>query len=195
MCRLLFSIASLTLLWSFCGRGSAEPNAIELPKDQVPRKVTGDGPTAERAKKEAVDKALELVKNLMARHQLTAFEPDLSYVRKHVLNGEGEAGDDVKADNIVAKAWVVTFRSESEWWTDLQRRDHAVQRERVASARQQVGSQVIIGLGILLLAAVGYLRLDEYTQRRHTTWLRLGGIAIAALFVGGGLWLIIRTPG
>jgi hypothetical protein len=195
MFRMLLGIAGLTLLWFFCGTGSAQPKDVALPKGALPRSVTGDGQTVETAKKAAITKATDEIKHLMVKHQLTTFEPNEDYVRRYVLKGEGEAGDDVKIDNIpdAFKAWVVTFRTDTEWWHDIQRRDREAQRLRVAESRQHLGSQIILGLGLLLLAGVGYVRVDEYTQRRYTTWLRLGGLAIATT-LAAGWWLFLQAP-
>ena len=58
MFRMLLGIAGLTLLWFFCGTGSAQPKDTALPKGVLPRTVTGDGLTVETAKNAAFAKAL-----------------------------------------------------------------------------------------------------------------------------------------
>jgi hypothetical protein len=42
----------------------------------------------------------------------------------------------------------------------------------------------------LLLAGVGYNRLDEYTQRRYTIWLRAAGVSVAATAVAAWFWVV-----
>src|ERR1019366_3432517 len=125
---------------------------------------------------------------------LTSFKVTEEYVRKNILVDAGHAGKDLDAlpGADPFKAWVVTFRTDADWWQDVVRRDHEAKRQRVAAARQNLGSQVIIGLGLLLLAGVGYVRLDEYTQRRYTTWLRVGGVGVAAT-MAAGWWMFVQA--
>src|SRR5207302_769824 len=108
----------------------------------------------------------------------------------------GEAGKDVKVENIADpfKTWTLTLRPDSAWWNDVVHRDQDISRKLRAEQRQAVGAQVIIGLACLLLAGFGYVRLDEYTQRRYTAWLRLVGMGVATTVVAGWWWVFL-TPG
>ena len=195
MIRMVLGIGSLTLMWFLCGTGNAQPKDAALPKG-APRSVSGHGEKVENAQRAALSKAVDEIVNLMKANHLTSFKVTEEYVRKNVLVDAGQAGKDLDAlpGADPFKAWVVTFRTDSDWWQDLQRRDHEAKRQRVAESRQNLGSQVIISLGLLLLAGVGYVRLDEYTQRRYTTLLRLGGVSVAAT-MAAGWWMFLQAPG
>ena len=196
MIRMLLGIGSLTLMWFFCGAGSAQPNDAALLKGGLPRSVMGHGEKVESAQRAAMSKAVDEITGLMTANHLTAFKITEEYVRKNVLVDAGHAGKDLdalpKADPF--KAWIVTFRSDPDWWHDIVRRDHEARRQRLAESRQNLGSQVIVSLGLLLLAGVGYVRLDEFKQRRYTTWLRVGGVGVAAT-MAAGWWMFLQAPG
>ena len=49
----------------------------------------------------------------------------------------------------------------------------------------------MLGLSVLLLAGFGYVRLDEFTQRRYTTLLRIAGIGVATSVVMGW-WYVFQ---
>ena len=83
------------------------------------------------------------------------------------------------------------FRTDTDWWTDLVRRDHEEQRKARADQRHTWTAQVMLSLSVLLLAGFGYVRLDEYTQRRYTTWLRIAGIGVATS-VAAGWWYVFQ---
>ena len=166
-----------------------------------PRSVTGRGETEDIAKKDAVREAVKQVKIAMRRQDppLQSFVVDEDYVRTHLLHSKsGEPGKDEKipltdGEHIFFKAWVLTFRPDNEWSKDLFRRDQEAQRKLRADERQTLGSHIVIGLAFLLLAGYGYVRLDEYTQRRYTTWLRLAGIGVAAMVIAGW-WVYFQAP-
>jgi hypothetical protein len=200
--RGLLGIASLMLMGLAGCSGSAPPRearlpsrAAALPKGDLPRSVTGHGVTVEAAKKAAINKAVEVISHLMTSNELKSFKLTEDYVRKNVLVG-GEPGKDLQVENIVEpfKAWVVNFHPDNDWWKDIVRRDQEAQRKLRADERQTLGSHVVIGLAFLLLAGYGYVRLDEYTQRRYTTWLRVAGIGVAATVIAGWWWVCVQAP-
>ncbi len=188
--RILLGIAGLTMLWFFCGTSSAQPMPL------VPRRssVTGHGETVDSAKKDAVNKAIEYVSTAASSQSFVITE---EYLRKNVLVDAGTPGKDVQVDNIrdPFKAWVLTFRTDTNWWSEIANRDHEAQRKLRADDRQKVGSLVVIGLAFLLLVGFGYVRLDEYTQRRYTTWLRLASVGVASTVVAGWWWWVVVSAG
>jgi hypothetical protein len=190
---MLLGLAGLTLMWFACSTGSAQPR----PVPQLPSSVTGHGEAVETAKKVALAKAVQEIKETMKRNEMSSFEVTEDYVRNNVLVDSGQPGKDVKVDNIADpfKAWVVNFRPDADWWHDLERRDQEAERKIRSEQRQTLGSRLIIGLAFVLLAGFGYVRLDEYTQRRYTTWLRVAGLGVATTAVAGWWWIVFQAPG
>jgi hypothetical protein len=189
--RRLLGIAGLMLMWLFCGTSSAQPMGLAVAKG--PPGVTGHGETVDSAKKVAINKAVEEITGFMKRYEFTSFVVTEDYVRKHVLVDPGQPGEDVRVENFPKpfKSWTLTFRN--GYSNDLVRRDQETRRKLRADERQNLGSHIVIGLAFLLLAGYGYVRLDEYTQRRYTTWLRLAGIGVAATVIAGWWWVCFQA--
>jgi hypothetical protein len=181
-------------MWLFCGTGCAQPlgPAAEL---KAPTEAIGDGETVEAAKKAALTKAVEKLKGFMTMCEFTSFVVNEDYVRKYVLVDAGRPGEDVRVDNIEKpfKSWKLTFRA--GYTNDLVRRDLEAQRKIRSEERQFLGSRIIIGLSFLLLAGFAYVRLDEYTHRRYTNWLRLAGVGVATTLIAGWWWIFFLAPG
>ena len=190
--RRLLGIAGLMLMWLFCGTSSAQPMGLAGAK--VPTGVTGHGENVDTAKTVAFNKAVEEITGFMKRYEFTSFVVTDDYVRKHVLVDPGQPGEDVPVPGFAEpfKSWTLTFRT--GYSNDLVRRDQEAQRKLRADERQTLGSHIVIGLAFLLLAGYGYVRLDEYTQRRYTTWLRVAGIGVAATVIAGWWWVYFQAP-
>ncbi|MSQ96005.1 MAG: hypothetical protein EXR98_15815 [Gemmataceae bacterium] len=187
--RILLALAGSISMWFFCAPSCAQPKEVVFPKALLPGTVTGHGETVELAKKAAKNKAIgEITRGL----KLQAFVLTETYLDKQVVD-EGQPGKDVAVDNILApfKAWEFTFRSDKPWWTDVIRRDHDAQRKLRTDDRLTWTARAVLGLSILLLAGVGYVRLDEYTQGRYTTWLRLAGVSVATTALAGTWWYVV----
>src|SRR5262245_61885141 len=157
MMRSILAISALTLLWIFCTPISAQPRE-PAPKG-LPREVFGQGDTPEQAKESAMRVAEKTVADLMAMHGLSHFKPDSDFIRRHVIAKSGQAGEDIEVDNDPQplKKWVLPLRTDNDWWGEIVRLDRA-------ESRQALTSRIMIGISILLLAGVGYIRLDEYTH-------------------------------
>lgn len=188
--RMLLGIAGFMLMVLAGCAGSAQPKEAAQPEGHWPRSVTGRGETEDIAKKDAVREAAKQISIAMRRQDppLQSFVVTEDYIRTHLLHSKsGEPGKEEKIQlpdgEHVFKAWVLTFRPNNEWSKDLLRRDQEAQRKLRADERQTLGSHIVIGLAFLLLVGYGYVRLDDYTQRRYTTWLRLAGIGVAATVI------------
>ncbi len=106
---------------------------------------------------------------------------DEDYVRKHVLDGPGQAGADIDIKvGPRMKAWVQPLHEADV--ADLFARSQVAQRHTLANERQTIAGFVLAALSVLLAVAWGYLRLDEWTGGRVSSWLRIGaiGLVIAA---------------
>jgi hypothetical protein len=191
--RLLWGLAGLTLIWSLCGPLGAQPKDVKLPKGGLLQETTGSGPTLESAKNNVPRAAVEDITGLMEKEGLRSFKLDEKYVREHVLSDSGEEGEPVPIPGIEKpfKKWTVKFRTDTDWWKEIVRRDRVAERAIVAKERQTWTYRVMIGLSVLLLAGFGYVRLDEYTHRRYTAWLRVAGVGVATTVVAGWWWAFV----
>jgi hypothetical protein len=198
--RMFLGIAGLMLMWFFCGTGCAQPKEIAPPEGRWPRSVTGSGETVDTAKDAAIREAKKVVSIAMKLRDppLQSFVVDEDYVRTHVVLA-GEPGKDVEMTlndgKHVFKSWVVFFRTDGEWWKDIEKRDREAQRKHRADTRQTLGLRIVIGLASLLLAGFAYVRLDEYTKRRHTKWLRVAGVGVATTVIAALWWVFSLSPG
>jgi hypothetical protein len=190
---MLLAIAGFVVVWFFCGASTAQP--VTPAGVKAPSTVTGHGETVEAAKKNAVNKAVDELKNFMAQCELTASVVTEDYVRAHVLRDTGTPGQDLKIDQFDKpfKAWVLTFRE--GYSSDLVRRGHEAERQARGRERESLGLRLIVGLACVLLAAFGYVRLDEFTQRRYTNTLRVAAVTVAASLLAGWWWVFFQAPG
>lgn len=184
--RSILAIFALTIVWTFCTPLSAQPKEPVHVKFGVPEKILGGGDTIETAQQNAVKNAVNEINNAMRNHKLTAFTVDQDYVQKHILDMEsGRSLEDLQiANEAPLKQWEIKVRTDPRWWNELVRRDRAEERHAIASS-------AMIGIAVLLLVGYGYIRLDEYTNRRFTAALRALGIAAVATALGGW-WVIAR---
>ncbi len=195
MCKLLLCLASISCLWVCCGQSNAQAKRLEPEVGKLPHEANGFGETVEKAKAMAVKDAVERIRGLMAMQKppMDSFIVTEDYARK--LLDTGEEGAEVKNEVFKEplKQWVMPFRSDTDWWSDVVHRDYAAQRAARSSDRQTWTSRGMFGIAILLLAAVGYVRADEYTHRRYTTWLRIASIGVVTTVIAG--WVYVFQVG
>jgi hypothetical protein len=194
MTKILLCFASLSFLWVCCGPINAQAKRLEPEVGKLPREAIGFGETEEKAKAMALKDAVERVKLLMGMQKppLESFVVTEEYARNLVETGHPGKAVENPAFPEPLKQWVIPFRTDNDWWTDLVHRDHDAQRKARADLRYTWSARVMLGLGVLLLAGVGYIRLDDYTQRRYTAWLRLAGIGVATS-VAAGWWYVFQS--
>ncbi len=186
-------IVAVGLLWCVSASDSgAQPRPAVQGKPMVPigwpREVKGYGKTADEAKKNALQHAVERVAACLRIQEppLTAWQPDEEYLRKHLLAGPGQQGDDVKlVDGVNAKVWVLTLRESPDFGT-MVKLNQAARRSELASERQSMAGNVLFGLSALLALGWGYIRLDEWTKGRFSKWLQIG--AVGSLVLTGLAW-------
>jgi hypothetical protein len=193
MTKILLCFASLSFLWVCCGPINAQAKRLEPEVGKLPRDVVGSGDTEEKAKATAYLLAARVVNELMAvqKPPLDKVPVTEEYARTHLVEtGHGGEGEKDILDK-PQKTWTLPFRTDNDWWTDLVHRDQEAQRKARADQRHTWAARVMLGLAVLLLAGFGYVRLDEYTQRRYTTWLRIAGLGVATS-VASGWWYVFQ---
>lgn len=180
--RMLLAIGSLTLVWSFCGPLRAQPKDAPPAPPAWQNPIDGLGKDEEAAKKDAVRRAKEELDRLRQARTSFVNASDLTEddIKNRFLTDAGTAGKDQPVDGLQEpfKRWIVTLKPETE-------------RLLRADERQTISYLAMIGLSILLVAGVGYIRLDDYTHRRYTTWLRLAGVGVVSSAVAGW-WVMAR---
>jgi hypothetical protein len=205
MVRILLGIGCLLLLWAaLVGPSGAQPREPALPKSGWPLPpVTGRAEDVETAKEVAAREAVRLVTELMRQQHppLHSFVVSEDYLRQNLL-GEGKPGKitEIELPNQPKKIymeWIWTFRNDPKKWGDLVRQDQRAERQAQAEQRkvqkghrQDLLQRIIFGLSLLLMAGFGYVRLNEYTQRRYTAWLRVSGVFVASLALAGWWWML-----
>ena len=193
--RTIVAFTGLAVVGLLCGTGAALSKDQSAPKG-LPSTVDGYGDTVEKAKKAALDNATSEIKKLMKRCDppIEAFvaTPDelRAFVEEHVVD-KGKPGPDEKFPNDITKrdhvfkAWVYTFRSDNDWWSEVLRRNSEMERSARAKGRESLAMRIVLGVTLVLAAAFGYVQLDDYTQRQYTIMLRLAAGAVTAVVLAG----------
>ena len=174
------------------GKASANKNA-----GGQPFTVTGYGLDVDTAKRDALKEARkELTTYLRARDlSLDYWVPSEAYIQKNLLEGAGEQGPDFQVgENEPAKTWVLTVKtpnmSEAQRLNSIakQQAEHRM-RQSVVLPRLHILAKGLAAIVVLLLALVGYLRLEEKTRGIYTHLLRFGMICLVAGAGAGILFL------
>jgi hypothetical protein len=194
MTKILLCFASLSFLWVCCGPINAQAKRLEPEVGKLPTEATGFGETEAIAKAQALKDAVKRVTLLMGMQKppLESFIVDEDYARKLVEPGQRGKDHEDPIFKEPLKQWVMPFRTDNDWWTDVVYHDHEAQRKARADQRHTWTARVMLGLAVLFLAGFGYVRLDEYTQRRYTTWLRVAGLGVATT-VAAGWWYVFQS--
>jgi hypothetical protein len=190
MIRFFLGLAALAVLWFVAGNSVAQPQPPKAGKANAPagwpHEVKGYGKTVEDARHHAVLQAVERVTGFLDVQKLEAWKPDEEYIRKHVLDGDGQPGADIKLEGVDVKVWVQPLKDPN--WNEMVQLNTVAQRHQVSAERQGMAGAGLAALSALLLTGWGYFRLDELTKGRMSKWLSIGAAAI--LLLTGGLWLL-----
>jgi hypothetical protein len=149
--------------------------------------VPAYGETDEKALDRAQQKAWEQVCDYLAsQNPPIHWRPDVGWVSKHLVKARPPGKVVDTDDPVLGKAYLRTLTVE------VGEKDYArvveLDRQELMKQRQLLLARVLAGLVALLVAVVGYLRLDEATKGYYTLWLRLGAVSLVA---GVGLALLL----
>lgn len=191
MVRTIVGFAALVCLFGFLASVSNAQNAPQAAGKQQgpigwPREAKGLANvtlnTVEQAQKDAMEDAVHRVAICMQNQNppLLAWYPDETYVKKHLLKGAGEQGDDfaLAVNGLKVKTWILHFQEPTNW--------NEMVRRHSATERQSTAAMGLAGVTALLMVGWGYLRVDEWTKGRFSRWLAIG--AVALLGASSAIW-------
>lgn len=198
MHRVILAFAGVLGLWVLTGCVDATADGPAAPRDRWQAEVEGFGDTAAGARRaarvNAVKRMLEVLRTEQAGGPFADVTLDastqqrlLGYAEKFVIAGEGHAGKDVQIDVNRFKVWVLPLHEEPDW-ASVVRLEQSHQRDLRAGERQTLAARVMALLFVLVAAGFAYVRLDQWTRGRYTSWLRAGAVAAAGA-LGAGWWL------
>jgi hypothetical protein len=200
MMRLLLALAAMVGLWFIAGDTTAQPQPAPGGKAHQligwPRTVEGIAADEQKAQDNALEKAVKRINECLKAQDapLSGWQVDKEYVRKHVLAGPGQAGPDIVLQvGPPQKVWIQPLHEAD--MADLLERSQVAQRHSLASERQTLAAYSLAVLSALLLIAWGYLRLDEWTGGRISSWLRIGAIGLAVVAIVAWCWPLLRSFG
>jgi hypothetical protein len=168
---------SLALVWLLTSQVDAESAAGQAAQRI---EVKGYGSSVEAAKKDALEKAVLTLEAHLRQQQFDHWQPTESYVLARLLDDPGRAADDVAIGQFgTAKTWVLALNIPGD--DTLQHLDRHARRQQLSEGRMSLALRFLAALVLVLSVIVGYIRADEWTQSRYTTWLRLasGGVLVA----------------
>lgn len=159
--------------------------------------VTGYGLDIETAKRDAIKEAQkELTSHLQKSNPPVRYwKPSEAYVEASVVPGSGAQDKGVQVeDGEIGKTWIVKVRVPDPRFAaemDAQAKRYADRRTRELSVlpRLHILSKSLTAMMVVLLALVGYLRLEELTRGIYTHLLRIGMICLVAAAGAGILFL------
>jgi hypothetical protein len=148
--------------------------------------ITAYGETDDRAKERVQEKAWEKVCSYLANQDPPVhWRPDVRWVNDNLVKGRSPAKQ-VEMDDL-GKAYERQVQVE----VDEKKYEKMIEQDRqeLMRQRQLMLARILAGVVALLVAVVGYLRLDEATKGYYTLWLRLGALTLVG-GVGAALLLL-----
>jgi hypothetical protein len=138
--------------------------------------VTAWGKTPQDGNEVALDKALKEVESYLARQDPPVhWKPSRDWVDRNLVKTRHQ---EVKVlnDEDLGDGYDVTLKVEvgPKQYREILERD----REERVKQRDLLLARILAGVVALLVAVVGYLRLDEATKGYYTLWLRLGALGL-----------------
>jgi hypothetical protein len=192
------SLMALVLLAAGCAatqakekpRGPRGPEVVAgVEGDNPCWTVTAVGKTAQDADTVALNKAVRAVNEYLERQNPPIeWRPTPEWVNNNLVKSRVAPKEVDLEDPVLGKGFERTLKVEvgpHQRW-EIREKDRGIR----VRERQLVLARVLAGVVALLVAVVGYLRLDDATKGYYTLWLRLGtlgllgGIGAALLLLG-----------
>jgi hypothetical protein len=182
-------------------KGREQEHALTQPVPSKPllteeeRKVTAEGSSPQAARQEAIRIASERVTEYMRKRF-----PDFRYVPTTKFMVEHRLVDDGNSEKKEPKGAIATSLTSPDEWTmhtlSIDLREPQVEQllsedrhERGVERLWEAG-HVLSGLIVMLIAFVGYVRLDDWTKGYFSLPLKLGALTLAVAGPVVMWWLV-----
>jgi hypothetical protein len=149
--------------------------------------ITAYGVTPEKAEEVALNKASDQVRHYLAHlDPPVQWRPDGKWIDENLVKTRTAPKQVASDDPLLDKAFERTLQIEvgPKQYREIVEYD----RQECMEQRQLLLARILAGVVALLVAAVGYLRLDEATKGYYTLWLRLAALGLVGA-VGAALVL------
>lgn len=168
-------------------RGAREPEVTASEGAYPSWTITAWGKSVQDADEVALGKAVREVNEYLARQNPPVeWRPSPDWVNKNLVKSRVTPKEVDLDDPVLGKGFERTLKLELG---PQQKREILEQdREVRVRERQLMLARILAGVVALLVAVVGYLRLDEATKGYYTLWLRLG---VLGLLGGVGAVLLL----
>ena len=185
----LARFASLVALILLVAGARAATEGAAVPKPRVsaggdPKypswTITAWGKTVQDGEEVALDRAREEVEDYLARQNPPVhWKPSRHWIDKNLVKTKPHQESKRFDDPLLGDGVNVTLTLEvgPKQYREILEND----REERVQQRELLLARILAGVVALLVAVVGYLRLDEATKGYYTLWLRLGALGL----VGG----------
>jgi hypothetical protein len=152
--------------------------------------VKAYGETAEKADEQAlVNAQREVSAYLDHQDPPVHWKPDTRWIDDNLVKSRTPP-QQVETDDPVLRTMFerkLQIEVGAKQYREILEHDRQVSMEQ----RQLLLARILAGVIALLVAVVGYLRLDEATKGYYTLWLRLGALALVGA-VGAALVLVVH---
>ena len=150
--------------------------------------ITAWGKTPQDGSEVALEKARQELQGYLARQDPPVhWQPPNDWVDKNLVKTRHSEPRDHDEEPLLGKGYDVTLKVEvgPKQYREILERD----REERVKQRDLLLARVLAGVLALLVAVVGYLRLDEMTKGYYTLWLRLGALGL----VGAVAFVLVHS--
>jgi hypothetical protein len=149
--------------------------------------ITAYGLSPDKAEEVALNKARDQVRAYLAHlDPPVRWQPEARWIDENLVKTRTAPQQVASDDPLLDKAFERTLQVEvgPKQYREIVEHD----RQECMEQRQLLLARILAAVVALLVAVVGYLRLDEATKGYYTLWLRLGALGLVGA-VGAALLL------
>jgi hypothetical protein len=163
-----WSLIVMCLLTSAIIAQAGAADSAPTPRETVwPLSITGFGDTLEKARSNGLKQIIKQIDAVLRAQNrpLIAWKPDDDYVKRHILDGLGEAGEDEIVEPERLKTWIYAVKPLDV--AALRLLDQQAQRVARRQERVIIGLELFAGAVLVLTVLAGYLWLDGWMKGRY----------------------------